>query len=549
MKLTGPALVMRGILLAILFGPVLVTSIVTSYEKLRMLVARGDDVLIQGIEETITEGQERIKNLTAILTQYYSIPKTDYQFQADHPNAFYLLVKHHVTNWFGSNIDKDYFPVLEDVIKEQNVTFPTLNEFPDAVLALIRLQYVYKLKARDMFEGNYLGYMGPRLEKDDAYLIGKQAFMAGYLPEAKEWLQFSVELMAQDMENFDPDSPDNKGMTLKFLREDYFLSLTLLGRTLVYLNESETARKIYEECTASENVVKTVGDVEELGKELDVNLTKLLKDYEPITKEDDENITILCSREKHQRVSVIRPHHVCRYKSDRFLPYRRFAEEILSTSPYASVFYDVIHESEIEKLKDIAIKDLRRGRTVGDGSGEVSDSRTGDLGWVDDEADPLVAQVSSRVKAFTGLDVKTREKKRQSSEPMQVVNYGLGGHYDVHMDPFLEGGIQNRLATVLFYLTDVEKGGATIFPRIGVSVSPVKGMALAWYNYEPHMKDSDELTHHAGCPVLMGNKWIANKWIWTYGNTFRRPCGPSPQSTQLEVENIASFGALKEVIQ
>ena len=31
---------------------------------------------------------------------------------------------------------------------------------------------------------------------------------------------------------------------------------------------------------------------------------------------------------------------------------------------------------------------------------------------------------------------------------------------------------------------------------------------------------------------------VANKWIWTYGNTFRRPCGPEPHSTQLDVERL-----------
>jgi prolyl 4-hydroxylase len=31
-----------------------------------------------------------------------------------------------------------------------------------------------------------------------------------------------------------------------------------------------------------------------------------------------------------------------------------------------------------------------------------------------------------------------------------------------------------------------------------------------------------------GCPVLIGNKWIANKWIHEYGQEFRRPCSLDP---------------------
>ena len=27
-----------------------------------------------------------------------------------------------------------------------------------------------------------------------------------------------------------------------------------------------------------------------------------------------------------------------------------------------------------------------------------------------------------------------------------------------------------------------------------------------------------------GCPVLVGNKWVANKWFLSYEQEFRRPC-------------------------
>jgi prolyl 4-hydroxylase len=34
-------------------------------------------------------------------------------------------------------------------------------------------------------------------------------------------------------------------------------------------------------------------------------------------------------------------------------------------------------------------------------------------------------------------------------------------------------------------MTDVEKGGATVFPYIKVKVPPVKGSAAFWYNLHP----------------------------------------------------------------
>ena len=74
----------------------------------------------------------------------------------------------------------------------------------------------------------------------------------------------------------------------------------------------------------------------------------------------------------------------------------------------------------------------------------------------------------------------------------QVANYGIGGVYNAHPDPMLYATSRDldedkkvdfvtrgdRLATFMGYLSDVELGGATVFPNIGVYIGPSPWMSL-----------------------------------------------------------------------
>ena len=64
------------------------------------------------------------------------------------------------------------------------------------------------------------------------------------------------------------------------------------------------------------------------------------------------------------------------------------------------------------------------------------------------------------------------------------------------------------------YLSDVEAGGGTNFPDLGITVMPKQGRAVLWpsvLNAQP--LDIDERTRHQAMDVEAGTKFAANGWI------------------------------------
>ena len=73
----------------------------------------------------------------------------------------------------------------------------------------------------------------------------------------------------------------------------------------------------------------------------------------------------------------------------------------------------------------------------------------------------------------------------------------------------IENGFIKSICCAKFQINKVPAGGRTVFPRIGVSVKPIAGSAIFWYNLL-ETGEPDRLTLHGACPVLYGTKWGKN---------------------------------------
>ncbi len=109
----------------------------------------------------------------------------------------------------------------------------------------------------------------------------------------------------------------------------------------------------------------------------------------------------------------------------------------------------------------------------------------------------------------------------EQGEPLQILRYRPGAEYRAHMDA-LPAEPNQRILTVLVYLTDDYEGGETAFLRAGLSFKGRKGDALLFRNVT-ETGEPDQTALHAGLPVEKGVKTIASRWIRAQRFTYPPP--------------------------
>ncbi|XP_030371019.1 prolyl 4-hydroxylase subunit alpha-1 [Scaptodrosophila lebanonensis] len=230
---------------------------------------------------------------------------------------------------------------------------------------------------------------------------------------------------------------------------------------------------------------------------------------------------------RHPGTLPVRSELKCRYNT-LTTPFLRLAPlklEELSRDPYLVLYHDVVQASQMLHIRQLAESRLNHS-TVG--TGQTLEGRTSmSAGLSRNETQ----QLHQSIIDMTGFDIT-------NSEALSVLNYGMAGQYIYHHDcgfnekemPRSHFPKGNRLATVLFYLSEVALGGATSFPELNISVAAKPGNALLWHNLD-NAGNCDPRSLHSACPVILGSRWVATKWINIPDQWRTKPClreKPSP---------------------
>jgi len=463
-----------------------------------------------------------------------------------HPVNTYLMIKRLVKEWTQhvKSIEQegDAEGLLIDKLENYRQFFPGQDDLEGAMAAIKRLQEVYNLKPFDFTSGKYSirTASGSLLTATDAFNFGRGAFVSEDMENTRQWMAESLRLL--DMESSSQKEIPNRFSVLDHLAWSSYQ----LGDVRSAINYTIEALKVVPDHERSKvnlgnfrELLMEAGEEkskkpENKEREFPYLASKLpqstLKNFDWF--EERRIFKKLCRGDPMPHAPQSPERLRCYYKTGHPLcTIKRCPIEVVFTNPDIMILRNIMSDAEIDKVIKIS-KPLLSRATVHNpitGQLEFAHYRISKNCWLNGGHDELIDRVNARMSALTGLNLKT-------AEDFQVQNYGLAGHYDPHFDfsRDLENstlgrlGTGNRIATVLLYMTDVEAGGATVFPYVGARVMPKKGDAVFWHNLL-RSGDGDFRTRHAGCPVLKGWKWVSNKWIHEYGNEFRRPCSLSPE--------------------
>jgi prolyl 4-hydroxylase len=186
--------------------------------------------------------------------------------------------------------------------------------------------------------------------------------------------------------------------------------------------------------------------------------------------------------------------------------------------PVVVLLEGVLSHDECAELIELARPRLRPSTVVDPqtGANTVANYRNSEGMFFRPAETPLIALLDRRVAELMNCPL-------ENGEGLQVLRYGAGGHTAPHFDflipsnPTNEASLKRsgqRLSTLMIYLSDVTRGGETVFPEVRLSVTPRKGNAV-YFEYANSRQQLDARALHAGAPVIEGEKWAVTKWMRT----------------------------------
>lgn len=294
---------------------------------------------------------------------------------------------------------------------------------------------------RGVAKSEYMKPLGSTmsLTANDCYELGRQAYYNEDYHHARLWMSEALRRKETE-ENTEQSAKDRVDILeylafsqykLGHLQEAYEYTLQMLA----YDPDHERGKMnlfYYEKEMAEEKITPRKAKKGDDGDEAIPTENTISESKWPHEESERQTYEALC-RGENRMSERVRSKLVCFYLDTRRAhPYIRLARikvEEAYKRPQIVVVLDFLSDEEVETIKTLAKPKLKRATVQNyfTGNLEVAKYRISKSAWLTNREHEIVGRVRRRVEAYTGLD-------RNTGEELQVVNYGIGGHYEPHYD-------------------------------------------------------------------------------------------------------------------
>lgn len=404
-------------------------------------VLETENVLISNLEGYILAQEHKLDYLKQKVKEYqreHAEAKKDVSSYLLNPINAYLLTKRLTSDW------KDLEKIMMMDVGSQfinNVTnyrevlmFPTEEDLIGAANALIRLQDTYNLDTASLARGELNGVQySTQMSSEDCFEIGRQMYNNRDYHHTIMWMTEAINRLNNDSRL--PRSELLEYLAFSTFKEGNVQSaLEMTNELLDMVPDHQRARgnKYYYEKELAKITEKSIlrGDDGSSDVPVDKSLEFQHSSLGPYTYDLPERklYELACRGELKQDDEFLST-LTCRYVEND-VPFLKIAPlklEEVSHDPFIVVYHEVMFDSEIEIIKRMAKPRFKRATVQNHKTGEleVAHYRISKSAWLKDEEHEVVRNIVQRTADMTGLTMET-------SEELQVVNYGIGGHYEPH---------------------------------------------------------------------------------------------------------------------
>ncbi|XP_069017276.1 prolyl 4-hydroxylase subunit alpha-3 isoform X2 [Embiotoca jacksoni] len=427
--------------------------------------------LIDYLRTYIDHESERLEDIRRFYAKVSDLHTEFYKGPAAtmvNPLVAFTLIKRLHSEWLHvvySNEALENAQALRSSYEEEEADLPKLEDLQGAAKGLMRLQDVYALQVSSLVRGRfqrvtdgepidvYMPVVSVPLSGDDCFLVGKVAYEQEDYYHSVQWLEESVRLFRGAGGQW---SPENEG-TLEDALDHLAFSHFKTGNVSYALSLSQ---ELLHHDPMNGRVLQNVEKYEKLLVAAGPPRSDRLRRPTTTYLRTRDTYERLCQTQGSQPMHFENPGLFCDYFTHDnpallLLPVRR---EVLSLQPYVVLYHDFITDAEVEDIKRLAQPGLRRSVVAAGEKQATAEYRISKSAWLKGSGQSIVGKLDQRISMLTGLNVK-----HPYGEYLQVVNYGIGGHYEPHFDhatsptsPVFKLKTGNRVATFMIYLSSVE---------------------------------------------------------------------------------------------